>query len=183
MTAKALILVDIQNDYFDGGAWVLPNMTAAAGNAARLLAAARQSGDLVIHIRHESTRPGSTFFLPGTVGAEIHPSVAPRPGEAVVTKGRPNSFIGTDLQDRLVVAGVSQIMICGAMSQMCIDATARAAKDLDYEVTVVEDACAAKEVSFGGQMIGAGVIHAAFMSALDMGYALVARTEELLEST
>lgn len=175
----ALILVDIQNDYFEGGAWPVAHMQRAAEQAARLLAHARATGDLVVHIRHEG-RPQSPFFRPGTQGAEIYPLVAPRDGETVVVKHRPNSFQDTGLHELLQNAEVQRVILCGAQSQMCIDATTRAAVDLGYETVVAEDACAAKEARFGEVEVPAELVHAAFMAPLAMSYAKVVKTEELL---
>ena len=140
----ALVLVDIQNDYFPGGTMSLENMDAAAANAARLLAAFRERRLPIVHVRHLSVRPGATFFVPGTAGAEIHPAVAPRAGEAVVEKNFPNAFRATDLEPRLRAAGVDHVVIAGAMSHMCIDATTRAAFDHGFKCTVAEDACATR---------------------------------------
>lgn len=180
MAKHALILVDIQNDYFEGGLWPVAKMEAVAANAARLLAAAREAGTLVIHVRHEMGSDQAPFFRPDSEGAAINPAVAPRGGEAVITKTRPNSFQNTDLLDRLRGAGIETVTICGAMSQMCIDATTRAAVDHGFAVTVAEDACGAKEAEFGGVTLTAEQVHAAFMAPLAMSYAKVMTTDEVL---
>jgi len=181
MTKTALILVDIQNDYFPGGGWPVAEMDRAAENAAKLLQKARIFGDLVVHIRHE-TGPQAPFFRPGTAGAEIHPSVAPTDGETVLTKHRPNSFHGTPLKDLLDQAGITRVVLCGAQSQMCIDATTRAAVDFGLDTVVIEDACAAKEAQFGDVTVPAEMVHAAFMSPLAMSYATVLTTDAFLTS-
>ena len=180
MPKTALIIVDIQNDYFDGGDWPLHQMERVSSNAAGLLANAREKDDLVVHIRHENASPEAPFFRPGTVGAEIHASVVLKAGEAVLTKARANSFHDTGLLELLHEAGIEAVTICGAMSQMCIDATARAAADYGFQVTVVEDACGAKEMAFGGVKLNAEQVHAAFMAPLAMGYAKVVTTADLL---
>ena len=138
--SRGLILVDIQNDYFPGGAMELVGMEQAAERAAEALAAFRGEGLAVFHVQHLAAQPGATFFLPGTPGAEIHPSVAPREGEVVVQKHFPNSFRGTPLLDRLRERDVTELTLCGAMSHMCIDATTRAAFDLGFSCTVLADA-------------------------------------------
>lgn len=173
MAKRALILVDIQNDYFPGGAWPVAGMEAAAEKAARLLGAARASGEMVVHIRHEMLQEGAPFFQAGSEGAEIAAVVAPGEGEPVLTKHKPNSFLGTGLEARLRDAGIEAVTICGAMSQMCIDATARAAADLGFAVTVVADACGARALDFGETHVPAEMVHAAFMAALSPGYARV----------
>jgi nicotinamidase-related amidase len=178
----ALLLVDIQNDYFPAGAMALERMDAAAANAARLLAAFRERGLPVVHLRHLSVRPGATFFVPGTPGAEIHPAVAPRAGEPLVEKNFPNGFRGTDLNARLHTAGVDGLVIAGAMSHMCIDATTRAAFDLGFKCTVAEDACATRALEFGGRALPAADVHAAFMAALAVPYAKVTSTDAYLAS-
>lgn len=180
MTKPVLILVDIQNDYFDGGDWPLHQMERVSGNAASLLADARKQGHMVVHIRHENASPEAPFFRPGTVGAKTHVSVAPEAGESVLTKARANSFHDTGLLELLREAEIDAVTICGAMSQMCIDATARAASDFGFQVTVVEDACGAKDMAFGGVEVSAEQVHAAFMAPLAMGYATVVKTADVI---
>lgn len=180
MPKTALIIVDIQNDYFEGGDWTLHQMERVSANAATLLADARKQGHWVLHIRHENASPEAPFFRPGTAGAEIHVSVAPKTGEPVLTKARANSFYETGLLDMLREAEVEAVTICGAMSQMCIDATARAASDFGFQVTVVEDACGAKEMGFDGVELSAVQVHAAFMAPLAMGYAKVVKTDDVI---
>lgn len=175
----ALILVDIQNDYFEGGKWPVARMAEAAENAALLLAASRERGDLVVHVHHEMPN-GGPFFVAGTPGAEINPVVAPQTGEARVLKHKPNSFRDTGLEALLRDAGVGSVTICGAMSQMCIDATARAAADMGFAVTVVEDACGARATSFGGVDVPADMVHATIMGALNGSYASVVSTQACL---
>jgi nicotinamidase-related amidase len=176
---NALILVDIQSDYFEGGNWPVANMAQAAENAARLLGAARAKGEMIVHVHHEMPE-GGPFFVAGTEGAKIDPVVAPQADEARVLKHRPNSFQNTGLEAMLRDAGVSSVAICGAMSQMCIDSTARAARDLGFDVTVVEDACGAKETSFGNVTVPAEQVHATIMGALSGTYATVTDTDAYL---
>jgi nicotinamidase-related amidase len=175
---QGLLLIDIQNDYFTGGAMELVGMAAASAKAARLLARFRAGTGPVYFVRHLANRPGATFFLPGTKGAEIHGSVTPALGEPVITKHFPNSFRETDLLERLQRDGVGQLVIAGAMSHMCIDATTRAAFDLGFHCTVVEDACATRDLEFKGELIKAGEVHGAFMAALKMVYAEVLAIED-----
>ena len=180
MTTTALILVDIQNDYFADGRWPVAKMDEVTANAAKLLADARSKGMPVFHVRHEIPSDQAPFFRPGSEGAQIHALVAPEGDEPVFLKNKPNSFRGTELKAALDDAGVTDTVICGAMSQMCIDATARAAADFGYAVTVVEDACGAKEQSFGGVDVPAAQVHAAIMAPLGMSYGKVVDTETYL---
>jgi len=180
MSNTALILVDIQNDYFEGGKWPVDKMQEVSANAARLLEHARTKSHAIIHVHHEIPGDDAPFFQPGTPGAEIHTSVAPKEGEPVILKHKANSFHDTSLHQDLEAKGITDVVICGAMSQMCIDATARAAVDFGYSVTVVEDACGAKEQAFNNQEVPAPQVHAAFMAPLAMAYARVITAEEYL---
>ncbi|MDI3284111.1 cysteine hydrolase family protein [Polyangium sp. 15x6] len=180
MAARALIVVDIQNDYFPGGKWTLSGTEAAADNAARLLAAARSKGDLVVHIRHEFPSADAPFFAPGSEGAQIHPKVRNRDDEHVVLKHHINSFRDTDLKAVLDRHGITEVVICGNMSHMCVDAVTRAAADFGYAVTVIHDACASRDLEFNGVRVPAAQAHAAFMAALGFAYAKMRSTDEFL---
>ena len=183
MTKRVLIVVDLQNDYFPGGKWTLSGVEAAADNAARLIAAARDKGELVVHIRHEFTTPDAPFFSPGSDGAQIHPKVRNRDDEQVVLKHFVNSFRETDLKAVLDRNGIDEVIICGAMSHMCVDAVTRAASDFGYKVTVVHDACASRDLEFNGVKVPAAQAHAAFMAALGFAYATMRSTNEYLDVT
>jgi len=178
--SRALILVDIQQDYFPGGAYPLAGPEAAAASARTVLDAFRAAGELVVHIFHVATEPEATFFRPETPGIAFHPLVAPIEGEAVLEKHEPNSFIGTGLQELLSGAGVTDLVIVGMMSSMCIDSTTRAAQELGFDVTVVADACAAPDLAFGDQIIPGATVHASFMAALDGSFAAVVPSADLL---
>ncbi|HWK47234.1 MAG TPA: cysteine hydrolase family protein [Stellaceae bacterium] len=180
MAKRALIVVDIQNDYFPGGKWALNGIEAAADNAARLIAATRVTGDLVVHIRHEFTAADAPFFSPGSEGAQIHPKARNRDDEPVVLKHYVNAFRETGLKEMLDRDGIEDIVICGAMSHMCVDAVTRAANDFGYKVTVVHDACATRDLTFNGVLVPAAQVHAAFMAALGFAYASVRSTDDYL---
>lgn len=180
MSKRALVLIDIQNDYFPGGKWALSGIAAAADNAAKVLAAARRAGDLVVHVRHEFPSADAPFFTPGSAGAQIHPKVQNHDGETVVLKNHVNSFRETDLKAVLDRNGVEEVVICGAMSHMCVDAGTRAASDFGYKCVVVHDACATRDQEFGGAVVPAAQVHAAFMAALQFGYAKLVSTDEHL---
>lgn len=177
---RALILIDIQNDYFSGGAMALEGMEAAAANARLALDAFRDRGLPLVHIQHLSVRPGATFFVPNTPGAEISAAVKPAAGEPLVQKNFPNAFRNTGLLETLRERGITEVYITGAMSHMCVDATTRAAFDLGFACTVLEDACATRALTFKGAAIPAAQVHAAFMAALAVPYAKVLSTRDAL---
>src|SRR5688572_33488006 len=118
MPRYALIVIDVQNDYFPGGRWPLSGIDAAADNVARLLAAARNEGQLVVHVRHEFPTADAPFFAPGSPGARVHPTARGLEGEPVVLKHHVNAFRETDLKAILDHNGVEEVVICGAMSHM-----------------------------------------------------------------
>jgi nicotinamidase-related amidase len=173
-----LILVDIQNDYFPGGKMELVGMTPAAAKAKELLDRFRNRGWPTFHIQHIAARPGATFFLPQTEGAELHETIEPLTGERVILKHFPNSFRETDLLDAIHEAEVDRVVICGAMSHMCIDATTRAAFDFGLSCTVIHNACATRNLEFNGKTVTADSVHGAFMAALGAAYARVLSCQE-----
>jgi nicotinamidase-related amidase len=179
---NALVIVDIQNDYFPGGRMTLHEIERAAENARRLLDHFRNTGQPTFHIQHTWEDASAPFFVAGTPGAAIHESVAPRAGEPVVVKHFPNSFRESSLLEELRGAGAKQLTICGAMSHMCIDATTRAAADLGFDCTVAHDACATRDVEFEGNKVAADDVHAAYMSALGFAYAKVIPTAEAIRA-
>jgi nicotinamidase-related amidase len=124
-------------------------------------------------------RPGSTFFIPGTKGADIHSSVTPKSGETVVEKNFPNSFRNTALKETLEKQGIKNLVVAGMMTHMCVDASVRHAADLGYKITLLGDACATRAQTYGGEKVPARQVHAAFLAALNGFYAKVVNTHEL----
>jgi nicotinamidase-related amidase len=177
-----LLLVDLQNEYFPGGNMELVGIEDASANAQILLQEFRNARLPVVHVKHISAHPGETSFLPGTTGAEIHHMVAPQEAEIVVQKNFPNSFRDTSLLEKLNMETIGNLVICGAMSHMCIDATTRAAFDLGFNCVVAEDACATRDLVFKSKTIKASDVHASFMAALSDPYADVISTQEIIES-
>jgi nicotinamidase-related amidase len=180
MGKTALLIIDLQNDYFPGGKFTLVGTDAAADNAAKLVSKFRSKKAPVIHVRHESTEPNPTFFSPGSPGAEINAKVKNQGNEPVITKNAINAFQGTDLKKVLDDQGITDLVIVGAMSHMCVDGATRAAVDLGYTTTVIHDACATLDLEFNGVKVPAAQVHAAFMTGLADGYCAVKSTSEFL---
>ncbi len=180
MPTRALVLIDVQQDYFAGGAMPLHEPDAAAAKAAAVLAAFRAAGEPVVHVRHAGE---SGFLVRDTPGAEIHPSVTPQDGEAVVTKPAPNAFLETDLDERLKAGGIDALVVAGMMTSMCVDATTRAAADLGYAVTVVADGCACPDLEHAGRTVPAADVQTAFLAALESAYATVVDADALLSAS
>ena len=182
MPQTALVIIDIQNDYFPGGAFPLEKPEQAAAQAARVLAYFRERALPVIHVQHSSIRPGSAFFLPGTPGADIHPTVSPLPGETVVVKHAPSAFLETTLTEELARCGARHLVIVGMMSHMCVDTTVRVARERGFALTLLHDACATRSLAWEGQEIAAAQVHAAYMAALNGYFAEVMTTDAFLQA-
>ena len=181
MNQTALIVIDIQNDYFPGGKCELEGPLEAATQARKAMDAFRNKNRPVIHIRHESIRPGADFLLPDTPGNEIHELVHPKPGEVVFSKHFPNAFKETPLLSHLQEAGIQKLVLVGMMTFMCVHATARAASDLGFRCTVLQDATAARAISFNGLNVPAAYVQAAFNGALALAYAEIIDTDAYLQ--
>jgi nicotinamidase-related amidase len=170
---SALILVDIQNDYFPGGRNPVVGAEAAARVAKQVLNKAREKREPIIHIQHISLRPNATFFLPDTPGIEIYPLLAPLPDEIVVQKHHPNAFRETRLLDELRSRQISRLFFCGMMTHMCIDTTVRAASDLGFQCVVVGEATATRDLTHGNITVPAAHVQAAFLAGLSGLFAKV----------
>ena len=165
----ALLIIDIQDFYFPGGKVPLVEPEAAAKNAGRVLAAFRNEGKPVVHVRHE--------FEPG--GA-IHASVAPIEGEKVFTKTEVSCFNGTEVLAHLKEIGVKRLVIVGMQTHMCLEAATRSAHDLGFECVVIGDACATRDLKYGDRTVPAADVHASTLATLDGTYAKVVDTETFL---
>lgn len=178
MSKRAIIVIDLQNEYWPNGNLPLENIDEAAANAARVIAHGREAGDLIVNVRHEM--PGAPFFVPGSDGVEINEVVAPREGEPVITKNFPNSFRETGLKALLEEKGIEEVVVVGAMSHMCVDATVRAANDFGYTTVTVHDACATRDLEFNGATVPAAHVQTALMSALAFFYGEVISTDDFI---
>jgi nicotinamidase-related amidase len=171
LAESALVMIDCQNTYTQG-VMELDGVAAALDEAAALLDRARSAGIPVIHIQHNAG-PGSPYDIAEEIGA-IVPLVAPREGEAVVVKQYPNSFVATDLDDRLKALGASNLVLAGFMTHMCVNSTARGAFSLGYAPTVVAAATATRALSdAGGDQVPASAMQAASLAALADLFAVV----------
>ncbi|KJR97259.1 MAG: isochorismatase [Desulfobulbaceae bacterium BRH_c16a] len=164
--SPALLLIDIQNDYFPGGKMELAGAEEAARQAGAVLQCCREKRLPIVHIAHEAVQAGAGFFLPGTHGRKIHQLVLPDREETVIIKNFPNSFLNTPLLTELRSREVCQLIIVGMMTHMCVDATTRAAKDLGFHCILIHDATATKDLAFAGKSIAAAQVRTAFTAAL-----------------
>jgi nicotinamidase-related amidase len=176
----ALLIIDIQNDYFPGGKMVLEGSREASEKAKQILSLFREKRLPLAHIQHISASPGASFFISGTEGVEIHANVKPVPGELVIRKHYPNSFRDTSLLEHLKREKIDHVVIAGMMTHMCVDATTRAAFDHGFQCTVLHDACATRPLSFNKDIVPAKQVHAAFLAALGAVYAKIISADDFI---
>ena len=167
----SLLIIDVQEFYFPGGAIPLDNPEAASLNCKRLLNKFRHENRLIVHIGH-NVENGSSF----------HSDVKPRKGEKVILKDDVSAFNGTDLLPYLQENGIKRLVICGMQTHMCVEAAVRAAYDLGFECIVVHDACATRTLKYADKSINASDVHVSTLSTLDRIYATVLDTDAFLDN-
>lgn len=179
---EALLVIDVQKDYFRGGKMELAGSIEAAERICTLVSLFRKKGSPVIHVQHISVRPGASFFAPGTEGVEFHERVLPMEGEKVFRKNYPNAFRETGLEDYCREMGIGRVVIVGMMTHMCIDATVRAAFDLGFECILLGDCCATRDLTWGGRTVMAGDVQASFLASVNGTFAKVLDSEGFIAS-
>ena len=141
----------------------------------------RKLGLPVVHVQHlprEVDLPDPTGIDPQY---RIHPNVLPEKSERVIGKHHANAFRDTELLATLRELGVSRLVVCGMQTHMCVEAAVRAAADLGFEVTVAHDACATRDLQFGGVRVPAAQVHAAALAAMSGSYGRVVSVGALVE--
>lgn len=166
----ALLIIDIQEFYFPGGALPLVDAKPAAQNAGLVLEEFRKAGDLVVHVGHNASQ-----------GAAFHAEVMPVAGEKVFHKNEVSAFNGTGLLAYLQEQGVDKLVVCGMQTHMCLEGAVRAAYDLGFECVVVQDACATRDLKFNGDVVAARDVHLSTLKTLQGGYAQVIDTDAWLQ--
>ena len=174
---EGLLIIDVQNDYFTGGKCELYQSEKVLNAIKELIKYFRENNLPFFYIQHFG-QENSSFFVPNTDGVNIHEEIKPLPDEKVIPKNYPNSFLKTDLQDELKKEGITDLVICGMMTHMCVDTTTRAASDYGYKVTLISDACATKDLEWDGIKIPADVVQNVYMSSLNSTFADVVTNEE-----
>ena len=170
LDSTALILIDIQNFYFPGGAAELVEPEKAAEQAKILLNYFRENKGLVVHVKHD--------FTPG---GEIHDLVKPLNNEKVFTKKEVNAFLNTGLNEYLKQNNIKHVTLCGMQTHMCLEAGTRAAHDYGYDCMVVEDACATRDLKFGDIQVKAKDVHYSTLATLK-SYGKVVNLKEFLDN-
>ncbi len=179
LSDAVLIVVDAQMEYAAEGALALPGLAPVLNNIEALLLKGRKDGAEIVHIAHEGSE--GRAFDPAR-GGRIIEQVSPLDGETVISKGLPNAFAHTELQNHLATIGRPHLVICGFMTHMCVSSTARAALDLGYETTVVSDASATRTLpaADGGEPVDAQTLHRAALAALSDRFSAINTTTQVL---
>jgi len=175
----ALLVIDVQNDYFPGGKYKVEQPIQALKTIKTLLRRFRASGEPVIFVQHIAAA-GAAFFVPDSKGAELCPELDLQQGETLIVKHTPNSFAGTTLAETLEKQGTEELIVCGMMTQMCIDTTVRAARDRGYPVTLIADACAAHDLVWEQKTLPASLVQSVFLAALNGSFARVCSCAQYL---
>jgi nicotinamidase-related amidase len=176
----ALLVIDIQNFYFDKGAVPLTGSVEAAAQARRVIDLFRAKKLPIIHVRHASKTTKFVDGAPADPQYRFHEQVLPAAGEKVITKHFASSFRETELLDYLRQQKITALVVVGMQTHMCVEAAARAATDLGFDVTVLSDACATRPLSYGGKTVPAEMVHAAALAAINGTYGRVVGVEEWL---
>ena len=170
-----LLIIDVQNFYFEGGTLPLAGSVKASLQAKTLLESFRAKNLPVIHVAHmPKEKPAAPDPL-----YSFHPNVAPRPGEAVVIKHYADAFRETDLLDRLRALRAETLVICGMQTHMCVEAAVRHAADTGFRVVLAEDACATRDLKYKRTTVPAASVQAAVLAALNGTYAKIAAAAEI----
>lgn len=178
---QALLIIDIQNDYFKGGAMELIGSEEAAEEAALMINHFRNEGKTIVFIQHIASEQAS-FFRPNTEGVLLHRSVKPQQGERILQKSYPNSFRDTDLNSLLQKEGIDELVICGMMTHMCVDTSTRAAYDLGFNCTLIGNACATKSLTFKEQIVDSRDVQTSYLAAIDGTFAQVMDAKDYILS-
>jgi nicotinamidase-related amidase len=176
---RALLVIDVQQEYFTG---LMPvtHPPGSLGNVLAAMDAATTHGVPVVVVQHAGAAD-SPVFRPGGPGYELHPEVAGRPRELLVVKRLPGSFTGTSLEDWLRGRGLDMVTICGYMTQMCCDTTARQAFHRGFAVEFLSDATGALDVANAAGKVSAEELHRAILVTQAMRFSKVMTTQAWLE--
>lgn len=177
LSHATLIIIDAQKEYVSGPL-ALSGIDEAVANICKLVEAARAANRPIVHIRHLGTVGG--LFDPQGERGEFLPQLLPQGAEPVVEKRLPNAFNGTGLDNLLQGLGHLDLIVCGFMSHSSISTTVRAAKDYGYRCTLVEDACATRDLPSKRGVIRAEVVHQTEMAIMADNFATLALTEDLI---
>lgn len=177
---RALLVIDVQYEYFTGKMPVT-YPEGSLDNILKAVDAANQSEIGVILIRHEAPQKDAAAFVKGSRGWDIHEALLQKKHLSIVDKNLPGSFTATGLEDFFREMGIDTIVICGYMTQMCCDTTARQAVHLGFSVEFLSDATGTLDVSNKAGKITAEELHRAILVTQAMRFSKVISTDEWIK--
>ncbi|WP_179402813.1 cysteine hydrolase family protein [Burkholderia guangdongensis] len=177
--STALLVIDFQNEYFDGRLPV-PNGLPALRNTQRLIAYADQKRMPVFHVQHLAPAE-SPVFAETSKSVEFHRELQPAPHHVVLQKTSVSVFPTTDLDSRLKASGIRTLIVTGLMTHACVAGAARDAVPLGYDVIVVDDACATRDIDAPGGVIPHDVLHRSALASIDDTFGAIVTTDQLLK--
>jgi nicotinamidase-related amidase len=182
MSKRALIVIDVQNEYFDGALPISdPPPAASLANIGKAMDAAAEAGVPVIVVRHGDSDPESPIFRTGSHAWELHPEIGERARDHLVEKTLPGSFTGTALGDILAETSVDTVSITGYMTHMCVDTTAREAAHRGLSVEILSDATGTLALTNSGGSASGEEPHRSTLVAQGQFFADIVTTDEWLE--
>jgi nicotinamidase-related amidase len=177
----ALLVIDIQNFYFEKGRIPLVGSVEASLKAKRVLEKMREKKNPIIHIAHIPKIAEGKYADPNDFQNQFHENVKPLPNEKIVIKHFYNSFKETELLEYLNSLGIKNLIITGMQTHMCVEAATRAGKDLGFDITIIEDACATRDLKYKDETIPAKTVHLTVLSELNGSYARIINLDEFLD--
>ena len=177
---QALLVIDVQNDYFPNGRMELNKPQEALDKINELENHFLKANQPIIYIQHVKHGANATFFEVGTHGVKLHSKLKRQADSIVIEKHFPNSFYRTSLESTLYALGVEQLVICGMMTHMCVDSTTRASKELQFEPILISDATATRDLVLDGTKVKAEDVQTSFIAALS-NFALVSSTDNFIQ--
>ena len=181
MPKRALIVIDVQNEYFDGALPITdPPPHVSLANIARAMDAATAAGIPVIVVQHGEDDPESPIFRKGSPAWELRPEIGERSRDHLVEKTLPGAFTGTPLESILQSRGVETVAITGYMTHMCVDTTSRQAAHRGYAVEILSDASGTLSLENSGGAASGEELHRATLVAQGQFFADVVNTDTWL---
>ena len=175
---RALVVIDVQNEYFEGGGLPIeyPPVEQSLPHIARAMDAAHAAGTPVVVVRHHAPK-GAPVFQADTHNGQLHPEIARRPHNHLITKTFPSVFTGTDFADWLTRHEIDTLSVAGYMTQNCDASTVFEAMHRGLNVEFLSDATGALPYSNAAGQVSAEEIHRVFSVVFHSNFAAVTSTD------
>ncbi len=174
---RALLVIDVQNEYFTGRL-PITHPENSLDNILRVIDTAQASMTPIVVIQHTSPQANAKTFCRGSSGWELHPQIRERRYDLLLDKAMPSSFAGTNLEQWLRDRGIDTVAICGYMTQMCCDSTARDACHRGFGVEFLSDATGTLSITNAAGTVSAEELHRAILVTQAMRFGRVLSTDE-----